>query len=838
MGEHRDIPPVAWRRRLDAVLTSPGRPSRPPLMEIVKLLPLMLRLQQHLRHERSLGREPENPFTPPVPGAIQGVPLGGIGGGSITRGWRGDLCRWQLRPGHPQHGTVWADQFSVRAERPGQAPQAQVLYPGRPPGNRLSSWRWNLPGDRATYHALFPRAWTVYEEALPGLRLTCRQISPVIPHNYRESSLPVAIFAWNIENLGPDPARVSLLFTFQNGNGADNDSAGGHANRELRLEGSSGTIVGATLHHLHRQRRSDLQPEGLSDCPRLEPQPDYPLTIPCNEGQNACYDPLTFAIGAASAPGVEVSSCPQFFTNGDGSEVWLDWTTHGALTSRGATSPSSRGETIGAAVAAAVEVPPRASRSVAFALAWDMPLARYGDGRAHRRRYTRFFGASGNAAPALLAEALEHYPSWEAQIEAWQRPILEDADLPDDYKAALLNELYYVVDGGAVWTDGEENAAPAPAADMGHFAYLEGLEYPMYNTYDVHFYASFALAQLWPKLELSLQRDIARSVAMEHPEERRLVASGRLAPRKVRGAVPHDLGLPTEDPWYKVDGYNFQDVSRWKDLGPKFVLQVYRDWAATADLPFVQQVWPAVREALAYVGRFDHDGDGIPENEGYPDQTYDMWPAAGVSAYSGGLWLAALEAAAALADILGEAEAAEEYRAIGSRGRSSYEAKLWNGQYYDYDSSASRHHDSIMADQLAGQWYARSCGLPDIVPRDHALSALKEILEHNVRGFGDGTLGAVNGMRPAGGIDTSNMQSQEAWTGTTYGLAATMICHGLIPEAFETARSVYGSVYGRLGYWFQTPEAWDRRGSYRSLAYMRPLAIWAIQWAWERRNKS
>lgn len=30
----------------------------------------------------------------------------------------------------------------------------------------------------------------------------------------------------------------------------------------------------------------------------------------------------------------------------------------------------------------------------------------------------------------------------------------------------------------------------------------------MYNTYDVHYYASFALIMLWPKLALSLQYDI------------------------------------------------------------------------------------------------------------------------------------------------------------------------------------------------------------------------------------------------------------------------------------------------------------------------------------------
>lgn len=37
---------------------------------------------------------------------------------------------------------------------------------------------------------------------------------------------------------------------------------------------------------------------------------------------------------------------------------------------------------------------------------------------------------------------------------------------------------------------------------------LPGQEYRMYNTYDVHFYASFALAMLWPQLELCLQYDV------------------------------------------------------------------------------------------------------------------------------------------------------------------------------------------------------------------------------------------------------------------------------------------------------------------------------------------
>ncbi|KAF4793136.1 hypothetical protein TURU_113876 [Turdus rufiventris] len=37
----------------------------------------------------------------------------------------------------------------------------------------------------------------------------------------------------------------------------------------------------------------------------------------------------------------------------------------------------------------------------------------------------------------------------------------------------------------------------------------------MYNTYDVHFYASFALVMLWPKLQISLQYDIGAEAPLE-----------------------------------------------------------------------------------------------------------------------------------------------------------------------------------------------------------------------------------------------------------------------------------------------------------------------------------
>ncbi len=107
--------------------------------------------------------------------------------------------------------------------------------------------------------------------------------------------------------------------------------------------------------------------------------------------------------------------------------------------------------------------------------------------------------------------------------------------------------------------------------------------------------------------------------------------------------------------------------------------------------------------------------------------------------------------------------------------KENYQQKLWNptGEYFNYDTS----DDTIMADQMAGQWYARTCGLPDIVEDSKAQKSLKKIFDWNVKKFKDGKMGAVNGMKISGIVDTSSVQSSEVWTGTTYGLAACMIQH-------------------------------------------------------------
>lgn len=881
-------PDHAWRRRLNSHANRLKEFSV-TFMEAIRMMRLGVRLWSYVREEASHGRKaPIDPFTREQckPSASQGVPLGGMGSGSISRGFRGEFKHWQIIPGSCETSPVMANQFSIFISRDGgNKKYSSVLAPGQHEGLQkkgdlgISSWDWNLTGQHSTYHALFPRAWTVYDgEPDPDLKISCRQISPFIPHDYRESSLPTAVFVYTLVNTGRERAKVSLLMTWANSIGGVSHHSGGHINEPFI--GDDG-VSGVLLHH-----------KTAKDNP-----------------------PVTFAIAACETQNVTVTVLPSFGLSGENyvtaQGMWSTMVQDGHFErenfNAGPSMPSSVGETLCAAVSATTWVEPHGRCTVVFALAWSSPKVKFQKGCTYHRRYTKFYGTSERSALNLVHDALKKYKWWEEEIEKWQNPILKDEKLPEWYKFTLFNELYFLVAGGTVWTDGEapkfeeklssgsshhksvkskdqkpvskdrhinmvveqtltdsnlsnektisQTTSVPDLADgdsvrgceykesgyvmhqqddpenVGRFLYLEGVEYIMWCTYDVHFYASFALLDLFPKIELTIQRDFARAVLHEDRRKVKFLADGNWGIRKVKGAVPHDLG--THDPWNEMNAYNIHDTSKWKDLNPKFVLQVYRDFAATGDMSFGRDVWPAVCAAMDYMEQFDRDGDGLVENDGFPDQTYDAWTVHGISAYCGCLWLAALQAAAAMAQRLGDCAYVEKFKIKFLKAKPVFESKLWNGSYFNYDSGSSSNSRSIQADQLAGQWYTASSGLPPLFDEIKTRNTLQKIFEFNVMKVRGGRMGAVNGMNPNGKVDECCMQSREIWTGVTYSLAATMLLHGMEHQAFATAEGIFITGWSEegFGYWFQTPEGWTTDGHYRSLIYMRPLAIWAMQWA-------
>lgn len=306
----------------------------------------------------------------------------------------------------------------------------------------------------------------------------------------------------------------------------------------------------------------------------------------------------------------------------------------------------------------------------------------------------------------------------------------------------------------------------------------------MYNTYDVHFYASHALVSLWPNLQISLQYDFRDCINVEINDQRKHLYDGKSASRKVKNSVPHDLGDPEEEPFALINSYPIHDVAEWRDLNVKFVLQVFRDYNTLTTLAqstqenankfssiefidkdsifelyiqdnrcklspdeklsskkpasvyinetngkfylmdgltYLKAMYPACKAVMDKSLLWDKDDDGLIENSRSPDQTFDTWLMDGPSAYCGGLWLAALHCMTAMAELLDKPDDCIRYSEILEKGKKSFEEKLWNKTYYKFDA-ASGSKESIMADQLCGHWYLRNCNL------DYEVSVGKSIV--------------------------------------------------------------------------------------------------------------
>ena len=752
-------------------------------------------------------------------GPMQGAPVGGFGAGTFSRAENGHFVRWHLKAGIHKYQDVPTNQFAVFAQPEGGAPVAMTLATDKPRDGALSAWNWTYPVGDGEYAALYPKSWFSYGTRALPVKLTVEQFSPILPNNYKESSYPVAVYRWTAENPTSKPLTVSLLFSWTNMVGWFRDSSRTfegalnqqNVNRFATDKLGNGTVSGIVFDRL---RQGGVEDEW--------------------DGQ--------FAIATLPGDNAEVTYLASYPVNTDGADVWESFSKNGRLPNL-APPIASSGDAFAGAFAVRFTLAPHEKRLVPMALSWDLPVAQFGGGRKWDRHYTKFFGTEGTHAWEIARTALEHQEEWSKAIDAWQKPIVSDESKPAWYRAELFNELYDLADAGTIW--GRERSAPGQAADSSaedKFTYLECFDYPFYGSLDVRFYGTFSLLRFWPEIEKQEMREYTGTIPESNPQhymwgwksarENRIVEYTR----KVAGAAPHDLGSPFEDPVVNPNQYNYQDVSNWRDLNSKYVLMIWRDFALTGagDTEFLQSSWPAVKQAMEHLKQYDTDGDGLIENGGFPDQTYDDWTAEGESAYTGSLYLAALKATARIAEKLGDAETARAYDALETRAAQAFVKKLWTGQYFRY-AVKGQDTEAVMAEQLAGQWYADLTGLGDLVPKEMRVSALHKVYDTNVRKFQKGEMGAISGIAADGSPLHGNPQTEEVWTGATFAVASHMIAEGLKDEGFATAKGVNNVVWRDRGYFFRTPEAYDIHGLFRASMYMRPGSIWAMEYALDKK---
>jgi uncharacterized protein (DUF608 family) len=331
----------------------------------------------------------------------------------------------------------------------------------------------------------------------------------------------------------------------------------------------------------------------------------------------------------------------------------------------------------------------------------------------------------------------------------------------------------------------------------GRFGVWEGLGCCGMQTVDVGHYASLATLQLFPQLDAS---------------QNRLTAANLEPTGKVPHLMPGNFGCSDHKPHKRGR----------IDLGPQYVLAVWRNALWTGEVEDARELWPVVQRNMELMEEFDTNGDGLPDNQG-SDQTYDRFPMYGVSSYVGFLYLASLQAAADLAEWLGHDEQAESYRAKAGQVAPKLDEALWNGEYFNLSRGEEEGENAgCMTDQVNADWFWRRATGDALLDEDKVRSALSAVFEHNRGGVGDEHW-LVNCSWPRGdGLVLPMVGSDQVncpWTGVEYAIASHMVSAGLSDEGLAVARAAFDR-YERAGMRFNHIEC----GQY----YYRMLSVWQI----------
>ncbi len=279
------------------------------------------------------------------------------------------------------------------------------------------------------------------------------------------------------------------------------------------------------------------------------------------------------------------------------------------------------------------------------------------------------------------------------------------------------------------------------------------------------------------------------------------------------------------------------------------VLEAYREHCLCADGAWLATQWPAIRRAMDYaIKTWDADEDGVLA--GSQHNTLDC-NIGGSSSWLGSMYLAALEAAAKMAELQSDAAAAERFRRIAASGKPRQNDTLFNGEYYIQlpgPEPLQDYNNGCHIDQVLGQWWAGQMDLGWIYPQDRVQSGLRALLKYNFRHSFQGVVqvprkfvdDADSGMqmiqwphedRPA----NHTLYADEVMSGFEYAAAGTMIQSGLLKEGLLVAQAVADRYDGRLraqltpndctswGY-SGNPFGDDECGKF----YARAMAVWPL----------
>ena len=462
-------------------------------------------------------------------------------------------------------------------------------------------------------------------------------------------------------------------------------------------------------------------------------------------------------------------------------------------------------------LAAEIKVPAGASGKVRFVLSWNVPncynyWTKVYEEKAKLHSWRNYYAKMFKNSEKSAKYCIDNFESLYSRTLAFKNALhgstlpAEVIDAASANLSVLKSPTVLRLDDGSFW--GWEGCHEQAGS-------CEGTCQHVWN------YA-YALCFLFPDLERSI-----RDMEFEYDTSE----DGKMSFR-----IQLPLGRPMNTHRACLDG----------QMGT--VIKCYREWKISGDSEWLRGHWEEIKSVLEYAwseanpDRWDRNKDGVLE--GRQHHTLDM-ELFGPSSWLMGMYMAALKAAAEMAEFFGEADKAAEYTEVYEKGCGYIKENLFNGEYFihnvditdkeqltrygDEEYWLDRYYNSEAGelkyqiangssiDQLLGQWHADILGLGDIFDSAQTDTALASMMKYNYKST---MRGHANPWRifslndEAGSVICVYPEHikkpripvpycEETMTGFEYSFAGLLFSHGRYEDGVKVVKAVRDRFNGK-----------------------------------------
>ncbi len=757
-----------------------------------------------------------------------GIPLGGIGAGSVEIRPDGSLHDWEIfnnglwsGDGTPHPDTCSEDAFfALRVKTPGSHPKLRFLFDDDKKARAAASAHeytpvYNFPFLRyipeIKYRGRHPFAELEYKDDSIPLDIRLKAFSPFIPHNARDSALPLAYFVFSVKNTGIEECDASLMFSLRN-------LAGFDADRHLLKHSLHKTVSSTSILMEADKMDTASQTWGSMAASVIDPGAGHLIAWSDDRGligfENAdapAFGQLVYSMRDSGSLPSEKTAWQREIVRKESKAACSAWV-----------PPKMSMRPWRSALCTKKTLQPGEESKTVFVMSWFFPnhyhyykCPEYRLGHMYENCFANAMEVSGYGIEnfeRLHTESVDFRDNLYRGLPGW---------LADSFNAQLTTfpqSFWWTRNGEFSAWEGSACCQALPAAQT--------------------MWSSFQPLLFFPEIFLAMKKkmgDQSMRLPAEPDTESYMDAEIR---RKTETSMEkrETFGGWLAQRWSK-DGYTEEDFAnarsrkhRNQTLRSSWegATSLLRDYLWTGDRELLE-FWPEIRKKLLDSMQYDKNGDGLPDGA-ICFMTYDHWFLPALNSYQCSLWLAELRAAIRLAEIAGDTQAAEKFSSVLEPGRQNFEKIFWNGEYYNLcrDEKRSLDDRGCMADQVSGHLYLRICGLDPVHDGERTRKALRSVLKYNLKP----EEGLLNGSDPEGRDDWMYFaryskrgedeklggQWVTPWSGTEYFVSAVMISEGLTEEGLKVMKAVYDRQT-ELGLLYNHIECGEH--------YFRPMVVWA-----------